>query len=86
MNALRTMECDNFALLGGFTFVGKVCSFVSFGTSPFPSNPYPVLPGIVDTGPGPTLKESATSGTADRPFPFKKKSSFTATKTSGKVL
>ena len=39
----------------------------------------------IDTGPGPTSKESATSGTADRPFPLKKKSPFTATKTSGKL-
>ncbi len=40
----------------------------------------------IDTGPGPTSKESATSGTADRPFPLKNKSPFTATKTSGKVI
>jgi len=36
----------------------------------------------IDRGPGPTSKESATSGTA----PLKKKSPFTATKTSGKVI
>ncbi|GAB2303651.1 hypothetical protein Dimus_037635 [Dionaea muscipula] len=40
----------------------------------------------IDTGPVPTSKESATSATADRPFPLNKKDPFTATKTSGKVI
>ncbi|KAM7249557.1 hypothetical protein ACFE04_008383 [Oxalis oulophora] len=84
IGAILHFELSTFPFVLGFRVSGfLLLSELNRDRLYFPGLALPTSMPI-DTEPGPTLKESATSGTADRPFPLKKKSAFTATQTSTK--